>query len=252
LTSIAHPVLPGAVPAIGGATSPDSTSFEGRLFRASGSKAVRLGLGVAIAAVMAGDVYAVLRSPVAEGRGAGSPATMTSSAVDGARAANGVGSTAAGYVATNPFSEAAYGAALGLGSAAPAVMSRGAGPAAAAPAASSVLPSAPASGPSAAPRIVLPTTPVETPAFPGPAGPASNGGGGGGTTTPQGDVPPAPGGPLAPVADAVQDVPVVGQPVAQVVDTVDDQLPPAPAPVADAVSTVTSTVTGGSSSLLGR
>jgi hypothetical protein len=60
LTSITHAA----------ASSSSAVSFPRRRAHAAprfgaDSKAMRLGLGVAIAAVMAGDVYAVLRSPVA-------------------------------------------------------------------------------------------------------------------------------------------------------------------------------------------
>jgi hypothetical protein len=243
LTSIAHPVLPGAVPAVGGSSTAPATTQQ-RLLQPAGSKAVRLGLGVAIAAVMAGDVYAVLRSPVSEGRGVGSPAASAAGLENGDGSAAGRFASAAGHVATNPFSEAAYGAALGRGfGSGGAVAARAAMPAGpAGPAATTALPTAPAAAPAG--TIVLPTlpagpsfgTPSQTQETSGPGG--GGGGGGGGEQTA-----PTPAGPLAQVAEVVADVSVVGTTLAPVITDIDSQLPPAPEPVAETVETVVAPVT---------
>ena len=228
MTSIAHPVLPGAVPAVGG---PDASPLAERLARPAGSKALRVGLGVAIAAVMAGDVYAVLRSPASEGRGVGSSSSTASLVDDGSAAGASDFRSNAGHVAQHPFSEAAWGASSGPGAAKPlGPVGAGAAPVAAAPAAATVpaAPSAPA-----ATTIVLPAMPSSPassalPTSGAPTGPATDGGHGGPTTPPP------------PPTDAPASSPLM-QAVTPVLQTVEETVPQA-APVTQAVTEVVTEV----------
>jgi DNA polymerase-3 subunit gamma/tau len=164
-------------------------------------------------------VYAVLRSPVAEGSAAGRGGAASAAASDGGAA----GAVDGGYVATNPFGEAAYGADLASRFAVP-VAAAGAG---SAPAASTAV-AAPApvlTAPAvSAPSLSTPIAPVGSfvPPVVGPAGP----------TTPEhvGPAPtPAEPGLLAPVVELV---PQAG-PVATIVEDVVASLP---TPVAEAVT----------------
>ena len=185
----------------------------GRFRFGADSKAVRTGLGVAIAAVMAGDVYAVLRSPVSE-------RTSMSSSSSGAAAVTGsAGAAGSGFVATNPFSEAAHGADLAGRMIVPVVSTAsarrsvasipGGGAAAAMPAVSApVLTPAPAA---AAPVVAVEPPTILPPVAPPVVGPSG----------PSGDAnDPAPAEPslVQQVVSTVGDAPAVGGPVEQVVE----------------------------------
>ena len=213
MTSISHAASSSAsLPSLG----------LGRFRFGADSKAVRAGLGVAIAAVLAGDVYAVLRSPVSERSSAGSSAAAA--VAESGDHASGTTAAGSGFVATNPFSEAAYGAELAGRLAVPAVSTASAGPAAApapAPAGAGTGATAPAlSAPVAAPSLAPVMTPnVGAPAVNPPAGPS----------TPSGDAPagPAPSEPtlVQQVVSTVAEVPVVGGTVAPVVEQVVEAAP---------------------------
>ena len=236
MTSITHPasststVLPGR-------RAHAAPSAVGRLRFGADSKAVRVGLGVAIAAVMAGDVYAVLRSPVAEATSSG----RSGAAASGAASEGGV--AGGGFVATNPFGEAAYGADLASRIVVPRLSAAGSGPSPA-PVASS----APATVPGGlgAPTLGAPT--LTSPVGPGtsfvpPVPPPV----GGPSSTSGQDAPPAPAAesPLAPVVELVPQA----APVAAIVEDVVASVPvpsveSAPAAITEVVP-VPSAVTSG-------
>ena len=211
-------------------SSPSSTVLPsvrlggGRFRFGAESRAVRVGLGVAIAAVMAGDVYAVLRSPVSEGSTSADRAGAASATAveDGAGAASGP-------VATTPFGEAAWAAEL-AGRAPVVALRSGAGaggPAAAVPAGPPEVGSVPALS---VPAVSQPALPAAGPAptFLPPAGP-SNGGDNGSTP-----VDPPAESPLTPLIAMLPEVPVVSDAVVPVVEEVVNAVPvptsdPAPA-----------------------
>ena len=233
MTSITHAASSTFLPG----RSASSAARASRFRFAADSKAVRVGLGVAIAAVMAGDVYAVLRSPVSEG---GARSTDRSSATASAAGRSEAIGGGAGFVPATPFGEAAYGAELAGRIVAPvAAASVGGGvvpsvaPAAPAMTAPVGAVPAPAGGIVLAPApVVGPVSSIVPPATSPSGGPQDPG---------TGATPEAPAtSPLAPVVEAIRDVPAVGETVAPVIEEVVAEVPVAAveeelAPVASAV-----------------
>ena len=223
MTSITHSASSPSLPSIG----------LGRFRVGADSKAVRMGLGVAIAAVMAGDVYAVLRSPVSEGAAAGTGASASAATL----AEDGAGASGSGYVATNPFSEAAWDAEVSARLAA-AQRAAGLGGAAATPAAPVAGAPAPAL---TAPAVALPTLPAPSagtlvpPVVAPVSGPTTNQ-----DPPPASEAPPAEAeSPLVPVVDVLNEVPVVQDTVAPIVE---NEVVPVVEPTLAPVTTVTSVV----------
>ena len=238
MTSITHAAATS--PAFGTSSRPMATS-AGRFRFVADSKAVRTGLGVAIAVVLAGDVYAVLRSPVSEGpstSAARSGAASASTAADDARGDRG-------FVATNPFSEAAYGADLASRIVAPTTAASSSAPpvALAPPAAPAPMATAPVSS---APVAVAPVDPAVSELVPSVASPTA-------PSAPAAE-PDAPAQPAAPtlvqtVVETIAAVPAVGPEVATVVEEVVEASPVPVSEVEAELAPVTGAVTGSVPSL---
>lgn len=203
-------VFPGAVPA----SVPEEVVAPSvdRFRIGAGSKAVRMGLGVAIAAVMAGDVYAVLRMPVSEGAHHASAAREAAGATGAAKGA--------AVAEPAPFAAAIDAALTGAGRTV--VATGGLGGLTTAKPVAPVVPALPSTSGPATAVVTLPD-PASTSSTPIPTFTSSPS-----SASDPDPTPPAPPAestsPLAPVVAVVESL-VAGTPAEGVATTVAEELP---------------------------